>query len=55
MDYSSPEPQFLWISAIIKEDKITPQWLGGEAVDDSHAEKSSSVVIPIDLTKTKSC
>jgi len=34
MVYSSPEPQFVCVSAILKEEKITLQQLGREAVND---------------------
>jgi len=34
MVYSDPEPQFIRVSAILIEEKITPQWLGHETVDD---------------------
>jgi len=43
MVYFSPEPQFLRVSAILNEEKITPQRLGHKAVDDFSDGKSSCV------------
>ena len=36
---SNPEPRFVCVSAIFKEENITPQWLGREVVADSRTEK----------------
>jgi len=47
MVYSSPEPQFMCASAILKEEKITLQGLGLEAVDDYLSLKTGySVAVP---------
>jgi len=46
MVYSSQEPQFSRVSAILKEEKITLQRFSREAVDDFSSEKPSSVAIP---------
>ena len=43
MVYSSPEPQFMCASAILKEEKITLQGLGLEAVDDYLSGKPATV------------
>jgi len=40
---SSPEHQFVCVSGIFKEEKVTPQRLGREAVDDFSSGKMSSV------------
>jgi len=50
MIYSSPGPQLVHVPVIPKEEKITPQWLGREAVDDFSSGKLSSVAVP--YTKT---
>jgi len=45
MVYSSLEPQFVCVATILKKEKITPQRLGREVVDDFLYGKSSSVAI----------